>query len=183
MKKYTKKMFLDYASAFDYYDEMKEEGGNINFDNIGEFEEKILEELKNEGKNLLTEASKLNVDTNGILLNEMSHFYGEKNMFYSLKEKKQAKEEEEEKFHKNIIVQEEKKQEEEMKKKEEEKKLREKIMEKTKNLKEAIKNVLKPDKMIDLFGVEGKEDKTKERQDLIEKIELQKPKGDINQYI
>ena len=24
MKKYTKKLFLDYASAFDYYDEMKE---------------------------------------------------------------------------------------------------------------------------------------------------------------
>ena len=25
MKKYTKKMFLDYASAFDYYDNMKKE--------------------------------------------------------------------------------------------------------------------------------------------------------------
>jgi hypothetical protein len=24
MKKYTKKLFLDYASAFDYYDKMKE---------------------------------------------------------------------------------------------------------------------------------------------------------------
>jgi hypothetical protein len=24
LRKYTKKMFLDYASAFDYYDEMKE---------------------------------------------------------------------------------------------------------------------------------------------------------------
>ena len=25
LRKYNKKMFLDYASAFDYYDEMKEE--------------------------------------------------------------------------------------------------------------------------------------------------------------